>query len=315
MSISNFIHRQKQKIKYHFANNSTEKLIAEINRFDERIEIQNQAYYVKELNLYVPKSTCDFIFTSFSLFISNAKNLNGHYSFEYNELKFNWEDYKINITSASEIFIINEIFVEKCYQFKMSTINNKDLVVFDIGMNVGLASLFFSNIPQVKKIYGFEPFKPTYLKAKANFALNPKNAQKINSLNFGLGKDNKELEVPYSSLNTGINSTVNSNDKKSDDTNSEKILIRDIYIQLNELINNHSESEIIIKIDTEGAEFEIFERLKTEKFWDNVRMIMLEWHFDSPVTIEKYLNNNGFSIVSTVINKNAGLIYAFRTDQ
>jgi hypothetical protein len=42
---------------------------------------------------------------------------------------------------------------------------------------------------------------------------------------------------------------------------------------------------------------------------------MLEWHFDSPVTIEKYLNNNGFSIVSTVINKNAGLIYAFRTDQ
>jgi FkbM family methyltransferase len=315
MRISNFIYRQKQKIKYHFANNSTEKLIAEINRFDERIEVQNQAYYVKELNFYVPKSTCDFVFASFSLFISNAKNLNGNYSFEFNELQFTWEDYKINITSASEIFIINEIFVEKCYQFKMSTINNKDLVVFDIGMNVGLASLFFSNMPQVKKIYGFEPFNPTYLKAKANFYLNPKKTKKINPLNFGLGADNKELEVPYSSLNTGINSTVNSNERKSDDNKAERIQIRDIYIQINELIKIHSESEIIIKIDTEGAEFEIFERLEREKFWDNVRMIMLEWHFDSPVTIEKYLNNNGFSIVSTVINKNAGLIYAFRTDQ
>lgn len=262
----------------------------------------------------VPKGTYDFVFTSLPLFISNAKSLNGHYSFVLNELQFDWEDYKINITSASEIFIIHEIFVEKCYQFKMPTYSSKDLVVFDIGMNVGLASLFFSNMPQVKKIYGFEPFKPTYLKAQENFLINSVLAEKISAFNFGLGVNDKELKVTYSITNTGINSTVNASNRVMANNKSETIKIKDVYAQISKLIKPYSESEIVIKIDTEGAEFEIFERLAEEKLWDKVCIIMLEWHFNSPAAIEEYLNSNGFSLISTVISKNTGLIYAFKTN-
>jgi FkbM family methyltransferase len=312
MSLSNFIYRQKQKLKYHLADNNTDKLIAEINRFEERVKINKHHYYLNELKLEIPHGKFDFIFFNYPLFLSNAQNLSGQYVVDGDALIFQWEDFKIYISSASEIFIINEIFVERCYQFK-SPKDGRDIVVFDIGMNVGLASLFFAKMTEAKKIYAFEPFKPTYDKAIKNFKLNAGLTNKVQTFNFGLGGEEKELQVPYSELNTGINSSVNPSSRKLDSSSSETIQIKEVYSQLDILVKENFDAKVILKIDTEGAEFEIFERLSKERIWEQVSLIMMEWHYKSPSDIEACLTENGFTILTTILNKQTGLIYAFRT--
>lgn len=67
-------------------------------------------------------------------------------------------------------YLIKEIFEEGAYNFHIPT--KKDIIVFDIGMNIGIASLFFAGRANVKKVYSFEPFAPTYEKAVRNFQMN-----------------------------------------------------------------------------------------------------------------------------------------------
>ncbi|MDR2839810.1 MAG: hypothetical protein LBV75_00880, partial [Paludibacter sp.] len=59
-------------------------------------------------------------------------------------------------------------------------------VVFDIGLNIAVTSLYLSQQKNIVKIYGFEPFKETFLQAEQNLLLNPELATKIQIFNFGL---------------------------------------------------------------------------------------------------------------------------------
>jgi FkbM family methyltransferase len=311
MSISSFIYRQKQKIKYHFANNDTKKIIAEINRNNEKILENSINYIFKELKLSIPKGKFDFIFENYTLFISNAKILDGKYEIIDGRLVFYWQSFKLVISSSSEIFIINEIFVEKCYNFYLPE-SDKDIIVLDIGMNVGIASLFFANNKNIKRVYSFEPFKPTYNKAVQNLSLNKIVAKKIAHYNYGLGNKYKILNVPYSSQNTGVNSTVNQTERSIGQESKQKIIIQDILSEIERIIKENKGKHIVLKIDTEGAEFEIFDRLRGKELNPEIRLIMLEWHFKNPSEIEEYLMHQGFAFINMVINRKAGLIYAFR---
>jgi len=311
MSFSHFLYRQKQKLKYHFASDDVTKQIAEINRFELRVIVSRNSYSISELDLILPKNLCDYVFQRFDLLVSNSENLNGAYNIENGKLYFSWENFTVHISSVSELFIINEIFVEQCYNFQFS----KDItkaVVIDIGLNVGLAALYFASKESVEFVYGFEPFKPTYDKAITNLLLNGNLNKSIVPYNYGLGMGFKKLKVPYCEKNSGINSSLIENESNLELGTHETIQINDVYEELERIIRNHKGNLIVIKMDTEGAEFEIFERLVQEKIWPNVKIFMIEWHFKRPFRIEDYLIRQKFALISTVLNKNAGLIYAFR---
>ena len=64
---------------------------------------------------------------------------------------------EIIVESFEEFFIIAEIFIDYDYNFLL----NEEVVVLDIGMNIGIASLFFSKMNAVTKVYGFEPVADT----------------------------------------------------------------------------------------------------------------------------------------------------------
>jgi len=190
--------------------------------------------------------------------------------------------------------IVEEVFKNDEYNFDIAD----RAVVIDIGMNIGLASLYFAARDDVEDVYGFEPFKPTFEQAMFNFKINEESAGKIHPHNYGLGDRDKELTCEYYAKAPGRMSTVQSLDKirhsSKYETRMETVQIKDAAEQLRPIIERHKERTIIVKCDTEGAEKEIFESLDSGGILKNIDVILLEYHFSYDVPVGDMLKKNGF---------------------
>lgn len=85
-------------------------------------------------------------------------------------IRCNINHLKFNISTENEYWIMNEIFGDKLYNFQILYFDR--VICIDIGMNIGLASLYFTLNDNIEKIYVFEPFQETYKIALKNFNLN-----------------------------------------------------------------------------------------------------------------------------------------------
>ncbi len=217
---------------------------------------------------------------------------------------------------GTDIGTILEVFCTPDYYFK----NNKSdtTVVIDMGMNVGIASLYFASRENVAKVYSFEPFAPTYGKALENIKLNPVFAKKITAFNFGLGKENTTLEIPYCTEISGEMSTTIDRlgyvEEYHDKTRvMEKVEIKSAAETLLPILNSLTTECVVLKIDTEGAEFDILESLDSSSLLEKVDFIMMEHHYRSPRILEDILTKNSFVVIYRYpFNENAqlGLMYA-----
>ena len=140
--------------------------------------------------------------------------------------KVSFDELFFFVNTREEAFILKELLKDNDYDF---TISN-DVVVVDIGMNVGFTSLFFSKKENVKKIYSFEPVLETYEFALKNLELNPKIASKISAYNFGLGSNNYETEFIFSTEykgSVGIRGLKSWNIRNATDRTMVKVQIKD----------------------------------------------------------------------------------------
>lgn len=167
--------------------------------------------------------------------------------------------------------IVNEVILDNSYGFELM---DSDYIVIDIGMNVAIASLYFANKTGVKKVYGFEAFPDTYEQALANIALNPSEIKnKIVAENFALSDENAKKKVAVAVEETGWRNIFSNDESKR----QAEIVCRDAGEVVREIIDKHSE-KIILKIDTEGAEFSIFTSLDQKGCFDSIDVIMMEYH-------------------------------------
>jgi hypothetical protein len=93
---------------------------------------------------------------------------------------------RINGDTFDNFYVVQELFAEGVYSIHLNT---EKIVVCDIGMNVGIASLYFAGVNNVTKVYSYEPFPETYQRALANFSLNPLLKDKILPRNEGVAGD------------------------------------------------------------------------------------------------------------------------------
>lgn len=200
--------------------------------------------------------------------------------------------------------IVDEVLIEHSYGFGFEDV---ECVAIDIGMNVGIASLYFAKQPGVKKVYGFEAFPDTYEQAVANIALNsPGIGDKIEAMNFALSDKNGRKMVAVCSEETGWRNIF------SKDKNKRQVEIecRDAGGTVKDIIDNHNE-KIVLKIDTEGAEFQIFAALDRAGCFEKINVIMMEYHGDSEklvLVLKKY----GYRYFIHGKKKVCGVIYAVK---
>jgi len=179
-------------------------------------------------------------------------------------------------------------------------------VVIDIGMNVGIASLYFAMRDDVTRVYGYEPVPAVYEKALFNFSINNAYSDKITPNNSGLGDAEKEMTVQFKAWHSGGASMVAGHRSGEDVV----IEVLDAAAEIGAIIRRHRGQRFVLKCDAEGAEKEIFARLDAAGILADIDIIVMEYHFGYDRFIEPLLMRNQFALFKT--EQNAGLIRAVK---
>jgi FkbM family methyltransferase len=228
----------------------------------------------------------------------------------YVHINKNQHELTLEITSYDSLGAFTEIFGNHVYD----TVINDDLLVIDVGMNIGTASLSFASFKNVKKVFGFEPIQDTCLLAKKNFELNGIIGEKIKYTCAALGRGDKQILIPKP-CGGSVGVTI-TDFMQSDFTNKQhqdlliEIEVKDAYSAISEILDLNKE-KALLKLDCEGAEYEIVEDLFEKQLLHKISIIIIEWHIkDKSILIEK-LNKAGFIMFTPNIQAKmpVGLIY------
>ena len=160
-------------------------------------------------------------------------------------------------------YILNEIFYQKVYNNDFVCVAEND-IVFDIGFNYGFFTLDALTY-KPKKIIGFEP--------------NPNLVKLFNRLHID------SVELHQSAVSDKAGSTVfyenNFSGKSSihsdvnSDTSSNSYQVN--ICSFNDMAEQYDVIDYL-KVDCEGAEYEIFESIPNEFLTNRIRKIALEFH-------------------------------------
>ena len=182
----------------------------------------------------------------------------------------------------------NEMFVERKYD--CYNLNNLD-VVFDIGANNGLFSLLMLN-NGCKKVYAFEPNQESLVNLKHMF----RDTDKVTSVEKAVYTEDKDLEFFMDPNNTTIGS-LSEQHLLSEGSNIQKIIVP--AISLKTFIRDNNIDRIsLVKIDIEGAEYEIIEHLEDEVF-NKIDSFLIEYHDNTDKRVVKMidrLKSKGYDI-------------------
>jgi hypothetical protein len=67
-----------------------------------------------------------------------------------------------------------------------------------------------------------------------------------------------------------------------------------------------------LKIDCEGAEYEIIQKLSDTNLLADIDILLIEWHDKGAKMLEDILIANDFRIISRHLTSITGMIYAFK---
>lgn len=206
------------------------------------------------------------------------------------------------------ISIIKEIFISKVYTKNIIKIEEGD-VVFDIGANVGVFSLYASLIKGTK-IFSFEPHPENFRK----FSNNVKNNKigNIKCLNYALGIDNEDRQMIEGNISGGHKI---SNEKTATSIDIGGIKVKSVTLEA--MMDKLDVEKIdFLKLDCEGAEGEIITSLGLDGL-KKIDKIAVEFHNNHSILnhseINELLKASGFTTTMTWDrNSYFGYIYGKR---
>lgn len=190
--------------------------------------------------------------------------------------------------NPNTLSICKEIFVNEVYSKGDVKIDEGD-VVFDIGANVGVFSLFASLVKGTQ-VYAFEPHPKNYGILTNNVSKN--NIETIRCFNYALGLKEEERLLIEGNIAGGHKLSYN-----NESTNSEETL-KVTSVTLKSMMEKLNIDTIdFIKLDCEGAEGEVIKSLGQEGL-KRIKKMAIEFHDNNSILnhseILKELKDSGF---------------------
>ena len=197
-------------------------------------------------------------------------------------------DLKIKIrVRSTDLMALTNVWMINEYEIEDFEINANDTVI-DIGAHIGLFSLLVSQLCKTGKILSFEPISENFDLLVSNLKLNHVN--NVLPFNLAVSKNLGRLEL---FLN---------NDQSAHSIFSKNL--KPISVESTSLQKIFDENKIssckLLKLDCEGAEYEIIDSLPPECF-DKIQNMAIEYHLaDTKPELVKNLiakiKNAGFKI-------------------
>lgn len=158
-------------------------------------------------------------------------------------------------------------------------------IFLDIGAHNGQTILkAFKKFPDCQYYIGIEPIESLVIKARKSIPLEYRQRAII----FNLALDSQKNPFQYIDFYEDVGSNKLGSsiliDKNTVKKSKIKVLSVDILYFFNLLFQNNE--EIILKIDIEGKEYDILEKILTTKFLQtHVKKFFIEWHWHKTKTI------------------------------
>ena len=178
--------------------------------------------------------------------------------------------------------------------------------IFDIGGNIGILAVIMANHFPNAKIFSFEPVKENYDIMLKNVESYPN----VKAFNYGLGSETKTLEIKTSDDPTNhggfsfYDIGVNTEGRK------QEVLVRDI----NEVIAELGVDIDLIKIDTEGAEYDVLTSISLDNL-ESIDFILGELHGVKDFETLNHLRENGFLLgIEKPMDSRMFMFYARRAE-
>ncbi|MDH5480450.1 MAG: FkbM family methyltransferase [Nitrosomonas sp.] len=164
-------------------------------------------------------------------------------------------DNRYTLSSDDDYLQANAIFEPDTVDILSKLINNQ-MVIVDVGANIGMTTILFSNLG--KMVHSFEASPTTYSLLKKNIESNQLENTKLNCV--GLGSKEFETEITFATANRsgGFVSNQTSASVEGHTVESVKISRGDDYF-LNE---SNPIAFDFIKIDVEGFELDVLNGLR-----------------------------------------------------
>ena len=183
-----------------------------------------------------------------------------------------------------------------------------DDVVYDIGANVGTYTCFLSDRLQPNQVVAFEPHPSNLVSLRSNLDLNNTDAVVIER---ALSDTNGTAELMVASQDMGEGKHSLAMDSDGENIKVE-LATGDKLIE-----NGEIPAPTVLKIDVEGAEYQVLQGLEQTLKSDLCRLIYVEIHpkhlndYDtSPKDVEKLLKNKNYNVNSQNQNRSEYFVKA-----
>ena len=205
--------------------------------------------------------------------------------------------------NSTDFMAFTHVWLIQEYSSDKFKINNDD-VVLDIGAHIGLFSLFASQFCKNGKIFCFEPIKENYEELLKNIEIN--NIQNIIPFNNAVSSKTEKTKIYLNDDESGHSMFL----ENSNYIEVDSISIDDIFK------NNSIQTCNFLKLDCEGAEYEIIESL-SKNYLQKIEKSVIEYHmFDTqPHLLKKLQNtleNNSFEFHTKTLFSDIGFLFALK---
>lgn len=206
----------------------------------------------------------------------------------------------IRIKTADSISAVTiaVIFIKKDY----GEIPNNSVII-DIGANIGVFSIFSAGKNNI--VYSYEPMSDNFRLLDENIKLN-KLENRVFAFNLGIAAKREKRKLylgksPFHSFLPAASSPFNVLYSDGERTNEQSFLEINC-ISLKDIFDENKISECdILKIDCEGAEYEILYNL-SDSYFKRIKEIRMEYHNhlnqykNNGEYLKSFLTDRGFSV-------------------
>jgi len=209
---------------------------------------------------------------------------------------------KIRVNST-DLMALTHVWMIQEYSNNDFDIHDNDIVI-DVGAHIGLFALFASQFCKHGKIFCFEPIKENYELLVENI-----NFNKINNIipfNFAVSKISDSVKIFLNDDYSGHSMFLETNNFVIVKSKS----LNDIFTE-----NNIQECNFL-KLDCEGAEYEIINSLSPE-FLNKIKKSAIEYHLADihPELLEqliKKLRDLSFIVNTRTLFSDIGFLFAIK---
>lgn len=205
---------------------------------------------------------------------------------------------------STDLMALTHVWLIEEYKKPDFKIKENDVVI-DIGAHIGLFTLHASQFCTEGTIYSFEPVKENYELLLENIRLN--GLEQVKTFNLAVSNSNEPIKLFINDDESGHSMFSES---------SQSTMIDSISLQ-NVFDSNQIKQCNFLKLDCEGAEYEIMKNLPLE-YYDKIDKIIIEYHMaDSHPELlnelKKILVSQHFYIEIKPLFSDIGFLYAKKT--